>query len=84
MGAQCLAGHDNKGEHPAWQLDLVEVRHLPSGIVYYFPCHRWFDSMRDDKLIVRTLEVSLLLIKPLMQRLRLCWADGMKAPLHVP
>ena len=51
-------GHDDKGEHPAWHLDLVEVTHLPSGVVYYFPCRRWFDSSQDDKLIMRTLEVG--------------------------
>lgn len=51
-------GHDDKGESPAWHLDLVEVTHISSGSVYYFPCRRWFDSTQDDRLIVRTLEVS--------------------------
>ena len=51
------AGHDNKGAKPGWHLDLVEVTHLPSGRLYYFPCGRWLDSAQGGK-IERTLKVT--------------------------
>jgi PLAT/LH2 domain len=38
------AGHDGRGQHPAWHLDLVTVRHLSSGRMTYFPCGAWIDG----------------------------------------
>lgn len=52
------AGHDNKGQKPGWHLDLVEVTHLPSGKLYFFPCAHWLDLAQDDGKIVRVLKVS--------------------------
>jgi len=52
------AGHDNKGQKPGWHLDLVEVTHLPSGRLYFFPCARWLDLAQDDGKTVRILKVS--------------------------
>ena len=50
-------GHDNKGDKPGWHLHLVEVTHLPTSRLYYFPCGRWLDKQQDDGLILRTLKV---------------------------
>ena len=52
------AGHDNKGSKPGWHLDRVEVTHLPTSRLYYFPCHRWLDTQQDDARTVRTLQVQ--------------------------
>ena len=52
------AGHDNKGQQPGWHLDLVEVTHLPSTRLYFFPCARWLDLGQDDGKTVRILTVS--------------------------
>jgi len=52
------AGHDNKGQKPGWHLDLVQVTHLPSGRLYFFPCARWLDIAQDDSKTVRILKVS--------------------------
>ena len=52
------AGHDNKGQKPGWHLDLVEVTHLPSSRLYFFPCARWLDCAQDDGKTVHVLKVS--------------------------
>ena len=36
---------------------MVEVTHLPTGRLYYFPCDRWLDRQQDDGHIVRLLKV---------------------------
>ena len=54
-----VAGHDNMGQKPGWHLDLVQVTHLPSGRLYFFPCARWLDRAQDDGKIVRILKVRV-------------------------
>ncbi|DBB10366.1 TPA: hypothetical protein ACH3X3_001925 [Trebouxia sp. C0006] len=50
--------HDNKGQKPGWHLDLVEVTHLPSSRLYFFPCARWLDCAQDDGKTVRVLKAQ--------------------------
>lgn len=48
-------GHDNSGVGAGWYLDKVIIDDLDQGIVYEFPCDRWFDRKEDDGAIWRDL-----------------------------
>ncbi|KAL5006870.1 hypothetical protein ScPMuIL_015676 [Solemya velum] len=52
-------GHDNSGFSAAWFLDKVIVDDLDDGVVYEFPCGRWFAKDEDDGQISRDLMVNV-------------------------
>ncbi|KAF6255158.1 Lipase/lipooxygenase [Scenedesmus sp. NREL 46B-D3] len=48
--------HDGSGPGSAWHLVYVEVQHVPSGQVWYFPCNQWLGSSQGDVAARRTLQ----------------------------
>eukprot|EP01048_Picozoa_sp_COSAG05_P003977 COSAG05_NODE_197_length_14521_cov_113.902995_2_plen_373_part_00 len=51
-------GHDNKGFMAGWFLDKLTVTNSMTGVIWDFPCARWFDRDEDDGQVERTLQVG--------------------------
>ncbi|XP_055956181.1 lipoxygenase homology domain-containing protein 1 [Patella vulgata] len=57
--SKCLVGHDGTGAGDGWFLDKIVVRESStSKVEYVFPCNKWLDSGKDDRIIERMLPVS--------------------------
>ena len=51
----CRIGHDNKGGFAGWFLDKVHINVPSLGQKVTFPCGRWLDKDKDDRLLEREL-----------------------------
>ena len=50
-----LIEHDNSGFGAGWMLERVEVINLQSNQTTVFPCNKWLDKKKGDKMIAREL-----------------------------
>lgn len=50
--------HDNFGDHPAWFLRQVVIRHIQTDTKWHFVCNKWLALEKGDGKIDRILYVS--------------------------
>ncbi|KAK3253157.1 hypothetical protein CYMTET_37584 [Cymbomonas tetramitiformis] len=53
-------GHDDKGWFAGWHLSHVEVTSMTTNQTWLFPCQKWMDKKKEDKMIQRMLTVGQL------------------------